>query len=69
MTSESTKDAVETVVRAYLEAEGEPLAALRAAVRDALADIEDKERRLAAADRLISRGYVRGRADIGQSAG
>jgi hypothetical protein len=51
MTAESTKDAVDAVVQAYLEAGGEPLAALRAAVRDVLADIEEKERRLATADR------------------
>jgi hypothetical protein len=61
MTCESTNEAVDAVVRAYMEAEGDPLAALRAAVRDAVADLAEKERRLAEAERLVSRGFVRGR--------
>ncbi|MFC7399619.1 hypothetical protein ACFQU1_20620 [Chelatococcus sp. GCM10030263] len=53
--------AIDDVVQAYLQAEGDALAALRAAVRDAIADLTDRELRLAAAERLVSRGYVRGR--------
>ncbi|MBS7703420.1 hypothetical protein [Chelatococcus asaccharovorans] len=52
---------VDEIVAAYLKAEGDALAALNAAIRDALADLAEKERRLAKAERLISRGYVRGR--------
>jgi len=54
---------VDEIVAAYLKAEGDALAALNAAIRDALADLTEKEQRLAKADRLISRGYVRGRMD------
>jgi hypothetical protein len=54
---------VDEIVAAYLKAEGDALAALNAAIRDALADLTEKEQRLARADRLISRGYVRGRMD------
>lgn len=52
---------VDEIVAAYLKAEGDALAALNAAIRDALADLTEKEQRLAKAERLISRGYVRGR--------
>ncbi|CAH1673251.1 MAG: hypothetical protein KF735_20160 [Chelatococcus sp.] len=52
---------VDEIVAAYLKAEGNAMAALNAAIRDALADLTEKEQRLAKAERLISRGYVRGR--------
>ncbi|WP_349629401.1 hypothetical protein [Chelatococcus sp. YT9] len=59
---------VDEIVAAYLKAEGDAMAALNAAIRDALADLTEKEQRLAKAERLISRGYVRGRMHAALSA-
>ncbi|MBS7699135.1 MULTISPECIES: hypothetical protein [unclassified Chelatococcus] len=56
-----TDKAVEAIAAAYLAEERDALAALEAAVRDALADLAERERRIAEAGRLVSRGYVRGR--------
>jgi len=54
----------ETIAFAYLtEAEGDPSLALRRAVRDALADLLEMERRARRAERLISRGFVRARSE------
>ncbi|ACA20312.1 hypothetical protein M446_6035 [Methylobacterium sp. 4-46] len=52
--------ALDAVTAAYLrEAGGDPCAALRRAVADALAALDEAERQRAARERLISRGYVR----------
>ncbi len=52
---------VERVEAAYLETcAGDPQAALRAVIADALADLCERERRLTEACRVISRGCVRG---------
>jgi hypothetical protein len=52
---------VDTIVRAYVtESVGDPWVALRRVVVDALADLLEVERRSRCAERLISRGYVRG---------
>ena len=51
----------EALVAAYLaSAGGDPRAALRAVVADALADLAETERRTRLAMQLVSRGYVRG---------
>lgn len=55
---------VEIIAAAYLEAAGnDPFAAIRNVVADALVDLCEAERRTQRRDRLISRGYVRGRID------
>lgn len=55
---------VEVIASAYLEAAGDDAAtAIRAVIADALADLCETERRSLRRDRLISRGYVRGRLD------
>ena len=52
---------VEAIVSAYLsETGGDPWVALRRIVVDALADLLEMERRSRRAERVISRGYVRG---------
>ena len=52
---------VEELAQTYLRtARGDARAALAAVVRDALADLDHEERRLAERIRLISRGYARG---------
>ncbi|KQP73625.1 MULTISPECIES: hypothetical protein [unclassified Methylobacterium] len=54
----------EAIVSAYLEeAGGDAILALHRAVADALTDLCEAERRTLRRDRLISHGYVRGRAD------
>lgn len=54
----------ETIVAAYLEeAGGDAMLALHRVVADALTDLCEAERRTLRRDRLISRGYVRGRPD------
>jgi hypothetical protein len=53
-------DTVEVIVSTYLaECGGDPCAALRRVVGDALADLLEMERRSRRVERLISRGYVR----------
>lgn len=53
--------ALDAVTATYLrEAGGDPAAALRQAVADALAALDEAERQRAVQERLISRGYVRG---------
>jgi hypothetical protein len=53
---------LEAIVRAYVEqAGGDREKALRDAVSDALADLLEAERRTFQAERLISKGYARGR--------
>ncbi len=60
---------VETIVRAYVEeAGGDAETALRQAICDALADLTEAERRLHRTERLLSRGYVRGRVGAGAPA-
>jgi hypothetical protein len=52
----------EAIAAAYLrEARGDPERALRAAIADALADLTEWERRTRRAERLVSRGFARGR--------
>ena len=52
----------ETIALAYHRAaRGDVWNALVSAVEDALADLAEAERRTMQRDRLISRGYVRGR--------
>jgi hypothetical protein len=53
---------IESAVTAYLAAFGDPDAALRAAVADLLQVHDAAERRRAALDQWVSRGYARGRA-------
>lgn len=53
---------VEAIAEAYVrEADGDPERALRAAIADALADLTEWERRTRRAERLVSRGFARGR--------
>ncbi|MGY2050719.1 hypothetical protein [Methylobacterium sp. JK268] len=53
--------ALDAVMAFYLrESGGDPIAALRRAVTDALAALDEAERQRAACARLVSRGYVRG---------
>jgi hypothetical protein len=53
---------VEEIAASYVEAaEGDAAKALRMAVHDAIGGLADAECRIGEADRLISRGYVRGR--------
>jgi hypothetical protein len=57
---------VETIASNYLaENSGDPHRALRRVVSDALADLLEVERRSRRSERLISRGYVRGRLSEG----
>ncbi|CAH1670469.1 hypothetical protein [Chelatococcus asaccharovorans] len=51
-----TDKAVEAIAAAYLEEKRDALAALEAVVRDALADLTERERRIGEAGRLVSRG-------------
>ncbi|TXM94913.1 hypothetical protein FV232_26155 [Methylobacterium sp. WL30] len=51
----------EAIVWAYrLVVCGDPWVALGRAIEDALADLDEAERRSLRRDRLVSRGYVRG---------
>jgi hypothetical protein len=60
-------NAVETIAASYLiENGGDPHLALRSIVADALADLIEYERRSRRAERLLSRGYVRGQFDEGR---
>jgi hypothetical protein len=53
---------VEEIAASYVQAaEGDAEKALRMAVHDAIGGLADAECRIGEADRLISRGYVRGR--------
>ena len=57
-------DAVSAIAAAYLaQAGGDAAAALRRAIGDALADLAEMERRTRRAERLVSRGFVRGAFD------
>jgi hypothetical protein len=57
-------DAVSAIAKAYLaQAGGDAAAALRRAIGDALADVAEMERRTRRAERLVSRGFVRGAFD------
>ena len=60
-----TDKTVDAIAAAYSAEERDALAALQAAIRDALADLTERERRVAEAGRLVSRGYVRGRTPCG----
>jgi hypothetical protein len=54
---------VDEIASAYLrEADGNPSIALQKAIRDAVADFLEMERRTRCAERLVSRGFVRGMA-------
>lgn len=58
---------IETIASAYLsENDGDPGRALRRIISDALADLLECERRSRRAERLLSRGYVRGRFGEGR---
>lgn len=51
---------VERIAQAYVEdAGGDRDKALRAVIADALEDLGERERRVALAERMVSRGYVR----------
>ena len=53
---------VDAIARAYVEqAGGDHERALKEAIADALADLTEVERRSVRAERLVSKGYVRGR--------
>jgi hypothetical protein len=53
---------VEEIAASYVQAaEGDAAKALRMAVYDAIGRLADAEGRIGEADRLISRGYLRGR--------
>ncbi|WP_375463054.1 hypothetical protein [uncultured Methylobacterium sp.] len=55
----------EVIALAYHRAaRGDPWSALVSAIEDALSDLAEAERRTMQRDRLISRGYVRGRPDV-----
>jgi hypothetical protein len=57
---------VDLMARAYLEgANGDALLALERAIRNALADLAEMERRLLLVEALVSRGFVRGRLGTG----
>ena len=56
--------AVSAIAEAYLaQAGGDAAIALRRAIGDALADLAEMERRTRRAERLVSRGFVRGAFD------
>jgi 3-methyladenine DNA glycosylase/8-oxoguanine DNA glycosylase len=58
----------ELIAGAYHRAaQGDAWEALVAAIADALADLDEAERRMAWQGRMISRGYARCRAEIGRS--
>lgn len=60
---------VDEVVERYLEdAGGDAAKAMRNLASDAMADLLERERRLHCAERLISRGFVRGRMDVATGA-
>jgi hypothetical protein len=60
-------NAVETIASSYLIANGgDAHQALRSIVADALADLLEYERRSRRAERLLSRGYVRGQLEQGR---
>ncbi len=62
-----TTSPVEAIAEAYVrEARGDPERALRAAIADALADLTEWERRTRRAERLVSRGFARGRIGSGE---
>ncbi|HEX2724239.1 MAG TPA: hypothetical protein VHN20_00300 [Beijerinckiaceae bacterium] len=64
--SEAT-NAVEAIASNYLiENGGDPHQALRSIVADALADLAEYERRSRRAERLLSRGFVRGQLAQGR---
>lgn len=55
-------DTAKLIAAAYVaEASGDVALALQRAIADALADLIEAERRTLVRDRLVSRGYVRGR--------
>jgi len=56
---------VEEIALSYLiQAGGNPSAALRRAIKDALADLLEMARRTRRAERLVSRGFVRSRPPL-----
>lgn len=55
----------ERIAYAYRLAHGDSWTAMVRAIEDALADLAEAERNTLRRDRLISRGYVRGRFDEG----
>ena len=58
---ESEPSRAEAIARAYVEASGgDARAALRLAIEDALNGLLEMERRTRRAERLVSRGFVRG---------
>jgi hypothetical protein len=58
---------IEAIAEAYLrENDGNPSRALRCIIGDALADLLECERRSRRAERLLSRGNVRGRVREGR---
>jgi hypothetical protein len=60
-------NAVETIASSYLlENGGDPHQALRSIVADDLVDLLEYERRSRRAERLLSRGYVRGQIEQGR---
>ncbi len=62
-TVEPARITAEQLADRYLAAAaGDPYAALRSVIGDALADFAEMERRTRCADRLLSRGFVRGRS-------
>lgn len=64
---EEPPSTVETIACAYLEAAGnDARVAIRNVIADALVDLCEAERRTLRRDRLISRGYVRGRTGLGE---
>ncbi|MFE1602577.1 hypothetical protein [Methylobacterium sp. ID0610] len=66
--AESSKahPSLDAMTAAYLrEAGDDPVTALRQAVADALAALDEAARQRAARERLISRGYVRGASPRG----
>jgi hypothetical protein len=65
MPSSRTEDPrVQDIARRYLsDAEGDARRALERAIGDALADMVEYERRTRCAERLVSRGFVRGAFD------
>jgi hypothetical protein len=52
---------IDVIARAYLDgANGDALLALERAIGNALADLDEMERRVERAEALVSRGFVRG---------
>ena len=61
---EDRTNEIEQIASSYLfESGGDPHRAMCRIIRDALADLCEVERRSRRSERLISRGYVRGRLD------